>query len=51
MTLVLLEELRQRTYDLSSLVAVISSGQRSPAAIWPEIRRHFGPVELTTATE
>ncbi len=48
MTLVLLEELRQRTYDLSSLVAVISSGQRSPAAIWPEIRRHFGPVELTT---
>ncbi len=48
MTLVLLEELRQRTYDLSSLVAVISSGQRSPAAIWPEIRHHFGPVELTT---
>jgi fatty-acyl-CoA synthase len=48
MTLVLLEELKQRSYDLSSLVAVISSGQRSPAAIWPEMRERFGPVELTT---
>ncbi len=48
MTQVLLDELKQRSYDLSSLVAVISSGQRSPAAIWPEIRKHFGPVELTT---
>jgi fatty-acyl-CoA synthase len=48
MTLVLLEELKRRSYDLSSLVAVISSGQRSPAAIWPEIRELFGKVELTT---
>jgi fatty-acyl-CoA synthase len=48
MTMALLEELKHRSYDLSSLVAIISSGQRSPIAIWDEIRERFGPVELTT---
>ena len=34
MTLALLDELKQRPYDLSSLQAVLSSGGRSPPYIW-----------------
>ncbi|MCX7325401.1 MAG: AMP-binding protein [Hyphomicrobiales bacterium] len=48
MTLALLDELRQRHYDVSPLKAMLSSGQRSPPTIWQDIRSHFGPVELTT---
>ena len=48
MTLALLAELRQQSYDLSSLHAVISSGGRSPAYIWDEIYTWLKPAELTS---
>jgi fatty-acyl-CoA synthase len=48
MTLSLLDELRARTYELPTLRAVISSGQRSPAGIWKDIFELMHPAELTT---
>jgi len=48
MTLLVLDELRARKYQLASLRAVISSGQRSPAAIWKDIFELMHPAEVTT---
>ena len=48
MTLGLLDEMRRKKYDLSSLTMLISSGGRSPAPIWAQIFELFGPVEVTT---
>ncbi len=48
MTLVVLDELRARDYELPTLRAVISSGQRSPAGIWKDIFELMHPAEVTT---
>lgn len=48
MTQALLAELRLRDHDLASLRAVLSSGQRSPVAIWQDIFDLLRPQELTT---
>mgnify|MGYP001627825544 FL=1 len=48
MTLAILEYLKTNPTEMPDLVAVISSGQRSPKGIWDDIRTHFGDVELTT---
>ncbi len=48
MTLAILDHLRENPAEFTSLVAVLNSGQRSPKAIWDDIRTHFGDVELTT---
>ena len=48
MTLALLDELRARTYELPTLRAVLSSGQRSPSSIWRDIFDLMHPAELTT---
>lgn len=48
MTLGVLDELRARPYELKSLRAVISSGQRSPQGIWNEIFELMHPREITT---
>ena len=48
MTLALLDELRARRYELPTLRAVISSGQRSPTAIWKAIFEELHPAEVTT---
>ena len=48
MTQALLEEQRARPRALASLRAVISSGQRSPAGIWPQIWELLHPQEVTT---
>jgi fatty-acyl-CoA synthase len=53
MTRLVLDELKAatvagRTYDLSSLRAVISSGQRSPAGMFEEIFELMEPDEVTT---
>ncbi|MET0429789.1 MAG: class I adenylate-forming enzyme family protein [Microvirga sp.] len=48
MTLALLDEVRRRAYDLSSMHAMISSGGRSPAYIWEQIFALLQPKELTT---
>ncbi len=48
MTLALLDELKKRPYDLSSLHSVISSGGRSPAYIWRQIFDLMQPAEVTS---
>jgi fatty-acyl-CoA synthase len=48
MTLGVLDELRARRYELPTLRAVISSGQRSPAGIWKDIFELMHPAEVTT---
>ena len=48
MTLALLDEIRSRPYDLSSLRSMISSGGRSPTYIWKQIFEFLRPTELTT---
>lgn len=48
MTIAMLEHLKANPTEMPDLVAVISSGQRSPKGIWDGIRTHFGDVELTT---
>jgi fatty-acyl-CoA synthase len=48
MTSVILDELRARKYELASLRSVISSGQRSPPAIWKDIFELMHPAEVTT---
>jgi fatty-acyl-CoA synthase len=48
MTLALLDALRERRYDTSSLTAMLSSGGNAPISIWDAIREWFGSVELTT---
>ena len=48
MTLPVLEKLKSQTFDLTSLHAVISSGQRSPTYIWQQIFDRLKPQELTT---
>ena len=48
MTAVILDELRARKYQLATLRAVISSGQRSPAGIWKDIVELMHPAEVTT---
>ncbi len=48
MTVALLDVLRKAPRALSSLRAVISSGQRSPAWIWEDIDRLLTPQEVTT---
>ena len=47
MTLTLLDELKQNSYDLSPLHSVISSGGRTPAYIWQQIFDLMRPAELT----
>ena len=48
MTMALLDELERQPYDLSSLKMLISSGGRSPPALWPKIFSAFGDREVTT---
>lgn len=48
MTQLVLDEQRARPRALTSLRAVISSGQRSPAGIWEEIFALLHPEEITT---
>lgn len=48
MTLALIDAARERPYDLSSLIATLSSGGRAPERVWNEIPTTFGPVEITT---
>lgn len=48
MTLALLEELDRKPYPLGSLVAMLSSGGKSPADIWDRIFAAFGSIEVTT---
>ena len=48
MTLALLDAVQARSYDLSSLHSMLSSGGRSPAYIWQQIFDRLGPDELTT---
>ena len=48
MTLALIDELKKTPYPLSSLHSVISSGGRSPAYIWQQIRDYLHPQEITT---
>lgn len=47
MTLALLDELRENSYDLASLSAVISSGGKAPPEIWQDIFDLMKPEELT----
>jgi fatty-acyl-CoA synthase len=49
MTLAVLDVARQKTFDLSSLSVVFSSGGQSPARIWNEIRDLLGAEEIFTA--
>jgi fatty-acyl-CoA synthase len=49
MTMAMLDLLKNRTFDLSSLVAVFNSGGLSPAWIWGQIRTAFGVDEICTA--
>jgi fatty-acyl-CoA synthase len=48
MTLALFDELKQRSYDLSSLHSVLASGGRAPAYLWQGIFDLLGPQEVTT---
>lgn len=48
MTLAVLDAARERTHDLSSLTAIISSGGQSPAGIWDDIVELLDPEEMTT---
>ncbi len=48
MTLAVLAELRQRSYNVSSLRSLISSGGKAPPGIWSEIRAALGAIEITT---
>lgn len=48
MTLKLLEVVRQRGFDHSSLIAMFNSGGASPATIWQEIRDILGAREVLT---
>lgn len=48
MTVVILDELRARPYQLPTLRSVISSGQRSPVGIWKDIFALMHPAEITT---
>lgn len=48
MTTLILDELREHPYELKSLRAVLSSGQRSPAGIWNDIFELMHPDEVTT---
>jgi len=48
MTLAMLDAVKAKTYDLSSMYAMISSGGRSPSYIWEQIFDRLAPVELTS---
>jgi fatty-acyl-CoA synthase len=48
MTLKVLEVAEQRTFDLSSLTVVFSSGGAAPPTIWGRIRRILGAQEVLT---
>ena len=48
MTLKLLEVVRQRGFDHSSLIAMFNSGGASPPTIWQEIRDILGAREILT---
>lgn len=48
MTRMALDEQRARPRPLKTLRAVLSSGQRSPASVWPEIFELLHPAEVTT---
>jgi fatty-acyl-CoA synthase len=48
MTLALLDELDKQTYPLASLMAMLSSGGKSPPDIWDRIYAACGPIEVTT---
>lgn len=48
MTMALLDEVGKASYDLSSMVSMISSGGRSPSWIWQRIFDELKPHELTT---
>ena len=49
MTLAVLDTARTKSFDLSSLSVVFSSGGQSPARIWNEIRDLLGAQEIFTA--
>ncbi|MGQ0631037.1 MAG: class I adenylate-forming enzyme family protein [Sporichthyaceae bacterium] len=48
MTLAEIDLLKEKSFDLSSLVAVFNSGGLSPAWIWGRIREVFGVSEVCT---
>ncbi len=49
MTLKMLDAIKTRPRDLSSLISVFSSGGVSPPGIWEDIRAGFGAPEVMTA--
>ena len=49
MTLAVLDVARQKTFDLSSLSVVFSSGGQSPRSVWQEVRDLLGAEEIFTA--
>jgi fatty-acyl-CoA synthase len=49
MTIKILEAAQQRSFDLSSLHTVFSSGGAAPPQIWGDIRRILGAEEVLTA--
>jgi fatty-acyl-CoA synthase len=49
MTIKILEAARQRSFDLSSLHTVFSSGGAAPPQLWDDIRETLGVQELLTA--
>ena len=48
MTLALLDELDNKSYDLGSLRSMLSSGGKAPPEIWDRIFAQFGEIEVTT---
>jgi len=48
MTLALLQEMDKQPVTLDSLTAILSSGGKSPPAIWDRILAAFGSIEVTT---
>jgi len=49
MTLSVLDIAREKTFDLSSLTAVFSSGGQSPRSVWQEVVDLLGAEEIFTA--
>src|SRR5205807_9100856 len=49
MTLAVLDVAREKTFDLSSLSVVFSSGGQSPRSVWQEVRDLLGAEEIFTA--
>lgn len=49
MTIAMMEQAKQQTYDLSSLTAVHSAAAPTPSWVWREIQQTFGCQEIFTS--